>query len=170
MASLCFTFIGPNLDVDEQENDEGWLRVPNCEDCENRCRTVRYQALRLRYEEYKQSAQFQEPDLVLVQNCGFAEYSDQADDEGWREGWCQLDQLLPSAPSSLLIFTSYTRGEARQDLARFIAHAPPGCLVRLAAQPNPMSSRRPIRDWETDGNEDVFYANQYLSVVSRGPS
>ena len=85
------------------------------------------------------------------------------------DGWHQLDQLLPAGPGSLLIFTSYTRTEANQDLARFLQYTP-GCTVLLAAQPNPMSSRRPIRDWETDGNEDVFYANQYLSVVSRTPA
>ena len=77
VKSLCFTFVGPGVDVDEQEYDEGWLRVPNCEDCENGGRSVRYQALRMKYEEYKQSALFQEPQLVLVQNCGFSEYSDQ---------------------------------------------------------------------------------------------
>ena len=93
----------------------------------------------------------------------------QADDSGWMDGWHQLDQLLPAGPGSLLIFTSYTRTEANQDLARFLQYTP-GCTVLLAAQPNPMSSRRPIRDWETDGNEDVFYANQYLSVVSRTPA
>lgn len=77
VKSLCYTFVGPNVDVDDEEDDEGWLRVPNCEDCENRSRTVRYQTLRMRYEEYKASAYFQEPDLVLVQNCGFSEFSDQ---------------------------------------------------------------------------------------------
>jgi hypothetical protein len=86
--------------------------------------------------------------------------------EGWREGWHHLDQLVPGH-GSLLIFTSYTRGEASQDLARFTKYAPPGCTVRLAAQHNPMASRRPVRDWACDENEDVFFSNSYVSVVAR---
>lgn len=80
VKSICYTFVGPGVDVEDQgqeeEEEDGWLRVPNCEDCENRSRTVRYQAFRLKYEEFKQSAHFQQPDLVLAQNCGFSEFSD----------------------------------------------------------------------------------------------
>jgi hypothetical protein len=85
VKSLCFIFIGPNLEVDEQEDEDGWLRVPNCEDCEHQSRTVRYQTLPMKYEEFKQSAHYQEPDLVLVQNCGFSEYSDQ---ESYQMSFC----------------------------------------------------------------------------------
>ena len=74
---------------------------------------------------------------------------------------------MPGGPEALLLFTSYTQSEADQDLARFRRYAPADCTVLLAARHNPMASRRPIRDWETDGNEDVFFASQYLSVVRR---
>jgi hypothetical protein len=87
--------------------------------------------------------------------------------EGWREGWLHLDQLVPG-PGSLLLFTSFTAKEAVEDLARFKKYAPPGCTVLLAAQRNPMSGRRPARDPTLDDNEDVFFANGYISVVTRG--
>jgi hypothetical protein len=78
VKSITFTFVGPNLNVSEQEEEEeGWARVPNCEDCESSARTARYQNFSMKYEEYKRSAHFVEPDLVLVQNCGFSEFSDE---------------------------------------------------------------------------------------------
>ncbi len=79
VKSITFTFVGPNLNVSEQEEEEegGWARVPNCEDCESGARTARYQNFSMKYEEYKRSAHFVEPDLVLVQNCGFSEFSDE---------------------------------------------------------------------------------------------
>ncbi len=93
-------------------------------------------------------------------------WKEEDESEGWLEGWRHLDQLVPGV-GALLAFTSYTKLEARQDLARFSKYAPPDCRLLQSAEVNPMGSRRPIRDWATDGDEDVFFANQYLSVVAR---
>ena len=105
------------------------------------------------------------PDLVLVQNCGFAEYSDEAGCSEWEEGWSGLGHLLHQ--NTLVIFTSYTKGEAEADLARFLAHCDQEVEVLVRCEENNMRSHRPIRDWEQDRDRDVFYSNQFISVVKQ---
>ena len=39
--------------------------------------------------------------------------------------------------------------------------------VLVRCQENPMRSHRPVRDWERDEDRDVFYSNQFVSVVRR---
>ena len=78
VKSIVYTFVGPELEVSVQERaDGGRARVPNCEDCVSQSRTTRYLNFNMKYEAFKQTAHFQEPDLVLVQNCGFSEFSDE---------------------------------------------------------------------------------------------
>ena len=101
----------------------------------------------------------------LVQNCGFAEFDDDCDEQGWEEGWRGLEGLvqLTGAP---VILTSYTKGEAEKDLERLIKYCEKEKLeVMVRCQPNEMRSRRPVGDWELDQDNDLFYANQYYSVV-----
>ena len=73
-----------------------------------------------------------------------------------------MQELL--APSALLLVTSYTHSEAEKDLERLVRHCEE-VEVLEAAVLNPMQSWRPCRDWENDGNKDIFYSNQYLSIV-----
>ena len=37
--------------------------------------------------------------------------------------------------------------------------------ILVNCEENKMRSHRPIRDWEMDDEKDVFYSNQFLSVV-----
>ena len=82
--------------------------------------------------------------------------------EGWGAGR-GLESLLHS--SALLAFTSYTRTEARADLERFREHCQQDMEILVNCEENKMRSHRPIRDWEMDEENDVFYSNQFLSVV-----
>merc|ERR1712076_191886 len=117
------------------------------------------------YTNYLHTDVFTKPDLVLAQNCGFSEFEASADCEGWTEGWAGLDSLLQG--DCPLVFTSYTMGEARQDLARLLDTVDGEVDVLTRCESNPMRSHQPIRDWERDQDRDVFYSNQFLSVVKR---
>eukprot|EP00088_Acartia_fossae_P003510 TRINITY_DN11477_c0_g3_i2.p1 TRINITY_DN11477_c0_g3~~TRINITY_DN11477_c0_g3_i2.p1 ORF type:complete len:208 (-),score=41.67 TRINITY_DN11477_c0_g3_i2:43-600(-) len=165
VESLEFDFVGPDLEEDEDgdELDGQEPSLPPCQDCTDRNRRVRYGVHSTRYTNFKRRNKFVEPDVVLVQNAGFSEYDDTKDAVGWVEGWSDLPQLVPKA-ESLLIFTSYTSSEARKDLQRLQKY----CDVKvLVSELNPMRSHRPCRDWERDGNKDVFYSNHYYTVVQQ---
>ena len=69
---------------------------------------------------------------------------------------------VPGAP---LVFTSYTRTEAEADLQRFTEHCDQEVEILVNCQENKMRSHRPIRDWEMDREMDVFYSNQFITVV-----
>ena len=161
VQNIDFSFIGPGL----EEEGENQPAVPTCSTCEKAGKSIQYTVSPKRYSRFKQEAgdHFVEPDLVLVQNSGFSEFPDEAGVEGWEEGWSDLKELLPTAPASLLIFTAYTREEAAKDLQRLLKY----CDVEvLVSQENPMRSRRPCRDWENDQDSDVFYSNQFVTIVA----
>lgn len=65
-----------------------------------------------------------------------------------------------------LVFTSYTKTEAVKDLELVKKHCD-NLEILEAAQRNPFRSHRPIRDFEYDNDCDVFYSNNYLSLVQR---
>ena len=67
--------------------------------------------------------------------------------------------------AALLAFTSYTRTEAGADMERFSQHCQQDVEILVNCEENKMRSHRPIRDWEMDEENDVFYSNQFLSVV-----
>jgi hypothetical protein len=62
------------------------------------------------------------------------------------------------------VFTSYTKTEAGKDLD-LIRKSCDAIRVLRSAQKNPFRSHRPIRDFEFDNDCDVFYSNNYFSVV-----
>ena len=101
--------------------------------------------------------------MVLIQNCGFHEYD--VESKEWKEGWAGLSDLLHSDSRAPVIFTSYTKGEAEADMSRFLEHCDNDVDILVKCQLNTMRSHRPIRDWEMDDDKDVFYSNQYVSVV-----
>lgn len=158
LTSLQLVFIGPEL---EHEGEE-IVPVPHCRDCTTLGRTISYQTHSTTYQQMKK-VDNAKPDIVLVQNCGFSEYPATAGSTGWEEGWSGLGHLLH--PGTLLIFTSYTKGEAETDLVRFQEHCEQEVEVLARCEENTMRSHRPIRDWELDCDKDVFYSNQFLSVV-----
>ena len=155
LKRLELVFVGPEL-----EDEAGEAVVPQCGDCQEAGRTLQYYTQPTTYQQFRQEKRDM-PDLVLVQNCGFSEFSE--GEEGWEEGWAGLRSVL--LPASPLIFTSYTQSEAEADLARLLSVAQQEVEVVIRCQENPMRSHRPIRNWECDHDRDVFYSNQYISVV-----
>jgi len=159
LTQLFLVFVGPEL---EEEGDDS-PTVPTCSSCEDNGTIIQYETQVMRYEEYKKSDNFREPDIVMVQNCGFSEFNDENCEEGWENGWKGLQGLLLPHETPLVL-TSYTKGEAQSDLNRLLKHS--GDLdILVNCQENEMRSHRPIRDWELDNDNDVFYSNQFVSVV-----
>jgi len=161
LKHISFLFVGPELEDESNEH----VPIPQCEDCTSKGRTVSFSTLSSTYNTVRCNSRYSIPDLVLVQNCGFHEYPDEVGCKEWEEGWAGLNHLLYD--NSLLIFTSYTKGEAELDLSRFLTHCTKDVEVLIRTEENPMRSHRPIRDWEQDRDKDVFYSNQYLSVVKK---
>ena len=106
-------------------------------------------------------------DIVCAFNCGFHEFKDQPDKEEWGPSL----KLLVEHPRVPLIFTSYTENEAGLDLASFRKQFDQAELEKLSFEvvgaKNSYRSHRPVRDFACDNDRDVFYANQYLTVVRR---
>jgi len=161
IRNLIYVFVGPELEAESEDEPV----VPVCGDCITKGTTLEYRVHCGTYSTYQQTDSFSPPDLVFVQNCGFSEYEARLDSEGWTNGWAGLGSLLQNG--SPLVFTSYTLGEAKQDLTRLLETVKDEVEVLVRCESNPMRSHRPIRDWERDQDRDVFYSNQYLSVVLR---
>lgn len=159
LKELALNFIGPELEP--EEGDHG-VTVGQCDECTNIGRVVSYNMFNMTYSQFRSMEESSaHPDLVIVQNCGFHEYD--VETYKWREGWSTLSTLLH--PSTPLIFTSYTKGEADKDLRRFLEYCEAEVEILVKCEENPMRSHRPIRDWELDQDKDVFYSNQFLNVV-----
>ena len=161
LTSLTLTFIGPELEAEDDGNDR---TVGQCEDCSAAGKLLTHQMNSMTYKQYKQKYSDSQPDLVIVQNCGFHEYDVASED--WSEGWDQgISYLMPSNKAPV-IFTSYTKSESENDLHRFLEHCGSEDVeLLIECQQNTMRSYRPIRDWEMDNDQDVFYSNQYINVV-----
>lgn len=67
--------------------------------------------------------------------------------------------LAPGGPPH-----GYTKGEAVTDLARFLEFCGKEVDVLAKCEENNMS-HGPVRDQEQDRDKDVFYSNQFISVV-----
>lgn len=160
LRSLKYVFIGPELEAESEDSPV----VPPCSSCTSLGRSISYLVHCGTYSHYLKTGS-PAPDLVLAQNCGFSEFQASEDCIEWTEGWAGLGALLQgSAP---LVFTSYTSGEAEADLARLLDIVQGEVEVLERCSTNTMRSHRPIRDWERDGDRDLFYSNQFLSVVRR---
>jgi len=159
VETINYHFIGPDLEHSEEEEDQP--QVPACDKCTDNNKSITYSLHSYKYGEYKKQDNYVVPDITLVQNAGFSEFKDTEDVIEWVEGWADLPSLVP-APESLMIFTSYTGGEAKKDLERVEKYCDINVLV---SEENPMRSLRPCRDWERDLNKDVFYSNQYYAVL-----
>jgi len=159
VESISYHFVGP--DLENSVEDEEQPCVPCCGPCTDNNRSISYSLHPTKYGEFKKQDDYEAPDLILVQNAGFSEYPDNEETIEWTEGWADLPNLVPQS-GGLLVFTSYTGGEANKDVERVQKY----CDVRvLVSEENPMRSLRPCRDWERDLNKDVFYSNQYYTVV-----
>merc|ERR1719318_1992945 len=90
ISNMQMVFIGPEL---EQEEEEEQVPVPQCGDCTTLGRSITYQTHSTTYQQMRK-VYSTVPDLVLVQNCGFSEYSTEAGSSEWEEGWAGLGHLL----------------------------------------------------------------------------
>ena len=114
------------------------------------------------YEDYfKKCQEFTIPDLVCVFNCGFHEFSKQPEKDTWKPALPFLTKFT-DVP---LIFTSYTFTEAEKDFELIQKFSNNDIVVEACKIENPFRSHRPVRDFEFDNDCDVFYCNQFLSVV-----
>ena len=157
LKSLTYVFIGPEL---EEEDDEGGPKVLPCSACQDNGVLIEYAVHAGTYKSYLATQPELQPDILLAQNCGFSEH--QKSSLEWEEGWGSLDCLLQhSAP---VIFTSYTKEEAEQDLARLLETVEGEVDVLVRCEENSMRSQRPLRDWEGVGG-DLYYSNNFFSVV-----
>ena len=134
-----------------------------CQECTALGREIRYVMKSMTYKQFKTENNYCKPDMVLIQNCGFHEY--EIETEEWHSGWQAGIASLCALKDIPVIFTSYTKGEARADLQRFLDASDSGVDILVNCEENPMRSYRPIRDWEMDDEKDVFYSNQYINVI-----
>ncbi|XP_040576049.1 putative protein MSS51 homolog, mitochondrial [Lepeophtheirus salmonis] len=156
--SLKIVFVGPELD-NEEEGPCSSIR--ECGDCGDKGRSVLYELHRCEYKDFVSSPDYSLPDLITVFNCGFHEFENQSELDTWKNSLSSLTKN-PGVP---LVFTSYTLSEAQHDMRLVKAYANRSLNIILSCVNNPYRSHRPIRDLEFDGNVDVFYNNQFISIV-----
>lgn len=161
LNTLHLVFIG--LELDMEENDGENEDIQPCEKCCEKGRKVIYDIRRMSYEKYCQKCpNYQIPDLVAAFNCGFHEFEKEPEKDTWKPALPFLTQhgKIP------LIFTSYTLTEAQKDYDLIQKCSNHDLEIHACKLQNPFRSYRSIRDFEFDNDCDVFYANQYFSVVS----
>jgi len=169
LENCRIVFIGPELgEQGESENGE-CEGIGECQECTDRGKSLTYEVRPMTYHHYVQEGQekgyYSMPDLVCAFNCGFHEFKDMPD----RDEWAPSLKLLVEHPMVPLIFTSYTENEAALDLTSFKKQFSDGELAKLKFEvtgaKNSFRSHRPVRDFACDNNMDVFYANQFVTVV-----
>jgi len=156
---LKFVFIGP--DVIEAEDGE-LERLQNCSVCKDKGKETQYEFFNCEYSTYaSQRVTYFQPDLVAVFNCGFSEHRENPEKDTWKDSF----EALVQQSGAPLLFTSYNIGEARRDFNRIHMESGMDLKVDVQREENPFRSLRPIRDWELENDQDVFYNNQFFSVV-----
>jgi len=159
LKSLEIMFIGPKVN---QTNNNTTVQEETCENCSKLGRSIAFGHYSMTYQQFRDLAPSSTPDLVLIQNCGFHEYS--LDSEGWKDGWAGLGSLLHPSGAPV-IFTSYTRTEAVQDLQRFQEQCGQAVELLVECEENKMRSYRPRRDMGIEEEVDVFYNNHFISIL-----
>ena len=158
LQTLHLVFIGLELD---NEPDSGISPdIDPCDACLDEGRNIKYEIRKMGYENYSQKChEYCLPDMVICQNCGFHDNVD----------WIAALPFLVRHVGVPLIFTSYTYSEAQKDLDLIRKSLDHDLNLKIEARhiENPFRSHRPHRDFEYDNDCDVFYSNQYLSVVRR---
>ena len=131
-------------------------------------KTISYGEFGGLYQEYKKSAGFTPPDILLVQNCGFAEHPDSEGSDAWVHGWAGgLEALLDTGV--VLAFTSQTKKRAKDDLQRFLKYCGEeveDLELLVKCKENGLKGRRPVRD-HLGEEGDVIYNNEFISVLRK---
>ena len=99
--------------------------------------------------------------MVCAFNCEFHEFAGTGNEQ---DTWTGSLPHLTKHSAVPLIFTSYTKTEALKDL-ELVKNSRENLEVLVSGQRNPFRSHRPIRDYECDDDCDVFYSNNYFSLV-----
>ena len=160
LKSLDIRFIGPRLEGNN--NNTKPKLAETCDGCSKLGRAISHGFYKMLYQQFREREDFSAPDLVLVQNCGFHEFP--LDSEEWTEGWAGLGSLLHTGVP--VIFTSYTRTEAVDDLRRFQEVCGQEVEVLVHCEENTMRSYRPRRDMGLEEEIDVFYNNFYINILT----
>ena len=160
VKSITYHFIGPEIGIQDQPD------VPCFKQCIEKNKSISYTLHKLKYGEYKKKDSYEVPDVILLQNPGFWEFEGAPPDspeyhQGWVEGWADIPSIVP-ATGCLTVYTSYNAWEAKRDLKIVDKY----CDVNvLASGENPMRSHLPLRSYARTDGKDVYYSNQYYTVL-----
>ena len=162
LRAIRLVFVGPELfrgcgqDMVGAVEDSGATR---CDDCTRRQRSVVHEMRPVTYHAFCRGEHWTRPDAVVAFNSGIHEFAER-DDDTWRESL----PFLVRHEHVPLILTAYTRTELRKDLEE-LEKAVPALNVLLPAGKNPFGSTKPVRDMCREDDCDVFFLNQFVSVV-----
>ena len=154
------------LELEMEDSDGEAPDIQSCQKCCEKGRHTKYDIRRMSYENYSQKCPaYVKPDIVCAFNCGFHEFSNETEKETWKPAipWLTRHVGVP------LIFTSYTQTEAMRDYEIIQKSSEHDLKTDARQLHNPFRSYRPVRDFEFDNDCDVFYNNQYFSVVRQTP-
>ena len=166
LQTLHLIFIG--LELDNEPESGVCPDIDPCDLCLDQGRKIKYEIRKMGYENYSQKCQeYIVPDMVCAFNCGFHENVNESAAE--KDTWKAALPFLVRHVGVPLIFTSYTISEAQKDLDLIRKSLDHDLNLKIEARhiKNPFRSHRSHRDFEYDNDYDVFYSNQYLSVVRR---
>ncbi|CAL4088802.1 unnamed protein product, partial [Meganyctiphanes norvegica] len=165
MIKLHVVFVGPELfgEMSSDElpdnhclDDSGMTRCP---DCQEKNRLVLYEMSHTYYHDYASGPHYKKPDVIVAFNCGFHQNKG-TDVDTWPESL----QLMTRDPQIPLVFTSFTKNEAMNDLAA--VEAVNEVEVMLDAVKNPFMGLWPNREVDPEDSESwMYYTNQYITVV-----
>ncbi|XP_036321753.1 uncharacterized protein LOC118735870 [Rhagoletis pomonella] len=147
-------------------------------------RTVLYTSYRMLFQEFTKETRLK-PSLIAIFNCGFSEHAPStvaeqkeqrertgipgdacATKDTWSHGILEMLQTydLP------ILFTSLTRLEADFDYGAILRVAQADRLeTRIKrlfdVKKNPYRDLRPLRNWQNQNDDDIFYRNGYVQAV-----
>ena len=154
---LKIVFVGMELDNEENGPVEG---VGECYDCSDKGNVVNYELYSMSYKEYcENTSEYTMPNYVVAFNCNL-HLNDVNDEDTWNESL----PFLVRHSNIPLILTNHTLTHSKESLKRMTDLNLDLDLIKTNEK-NPFRSHRPIRDYELNQDMDVFYNNQYLSIL-----
>lgn len=161
LNNLKIVFIGTELDEGEED---GLDQMGSCLSCSDKGRSVNYRLHSGDYKSFVRSTSYAVPDVICVFNAWFPDFDDS---EQINLSWKDNLPFLLKYDGVPLIVTSYTNSAGSKNL-EVLRKVNPSVKVDLENVNNPFRSLRPVRDFEFLNDYDVFYSNQFCSVVRVG--
>lgn len=155
LSCLDLVFIGPET---EQSLETSSVLCMACQEKGRELRT-KFKCGKL-YHHYATCDSFLMPDIIVVYNCGLHEHEGTDADM-----WLLSLPFLVKFAQTPLILTSYTSKEAYKDVARILDCREDGLTVYLKCAKNPFASKRPYRDWGSEGC-CIFFQNNFITLVT----